>query len=125
MAQKKDVRFSKHVNLRAFSSAGPNLVRGLLLAALAGLMGGKPAHGQIDSKPHQQKDAMEILTWTWASYTRPDGSKGFWNPKPVIAMGGTLVNVLYSAEDRPDRVVYGALHPPKLLAEVMANCQPE
>ena len=68
---------------------------------------------------------MEIMTWTWVSHTRPDGSKAFWDPKPVIAMGGTLVNVIYSAEDRPDRVVYGALYPPKLLAEVMTNCQPE
>jgi hypothetical protein len=68
---------------------------------------------------------MEIYAWTWVSYTRPDGSTGFWDPKPVIAMGATLVNVIYSAKDRPDRVVYGALYPPKLLAEVMTNCQPE
>ena len=116
---------SRWASLRAFSSARPMLVQSLLIAALAGLMGCKSGHGQIDSEPHRERGAMEIYTWTWVSYTRPDGSTGFWDPKPVIAMGATLVNVIYSAKDKPDRVVYGALYPPKLLAEVMANCQPE
>jgi hypothetical protein len=97
----------------------------LLIVALAGLMGCTSDRGQTDSRPHRQRDAMEIYAWTWVSYTRPDGSMGFWDPKPVIAMGATLVNVIYSAKDKPDRVVYGALYPPKLLAEVMTNCQPE
>src|SRR5437773_945998 len=101
------------------------LVLTLLIAALAAVMGCKSGLGQTNSEVHGEKEAMEIYTWDWASYTRPDGSMGFWNPKPVIAMGATLVNVNYIAKDRPDRVVYGALHPPKLLAEVMANCQPE
>jgi hypothetical protein len=108
-----------------FSSASPILIETLLLAVLTGLMGCKSDRCQIDSETHRAKNTMEINTWDWASYTRPDGSKGFWNPKPVIAMGGTLVNVIYIAEDRPDRPVYGALLPPKLMAEVMSNCQPE
>ena len=103
----------------------PILVQSLFIGALTGLMGCKSDRGQIDSEPHRKKNVMEVNVWDWASYTRPDGSKGFWNPKPVIAMGGTLVNVIYIAEDRPDRVVYGALQPPKLMAEVMSNCQPE
>jgi hypothetical protein len=109
-----------------FMSTKAIAVQSLFISALAVLMGCKSDRSQMDSVSHREKkNAMEILTWTWASYTRPDGSKGFWDPKPVIAIGGTLVNVIYSAEDRPDRVVYGALYPPKLLAEVMTNCQPE
>jgi hypothetical protein len=104
-------------------SARTILAQSLLLAGVAGLMGCQSDRSAVDSKPREQGSA--IHAWTWVSYTRPDGTMGFWDPKPVIAMGATLVNVIYTAQDRPDRVVYGALHPPKLLAEVMANCQPE
>jgi hypothetical protein len=130
MIREKDVRLSKlpicdEKAARAFWSARPIPVLSLLIAALAVLMGCKSGPGQTEAKPRQERNALEINVWDWASYTRPNGSKGFWNPKPVIAMGGTLLNVLYIAEDRPDRPVYGALLPPKLMAEVMSNCQPE
>ena len=64
----------------AFSSAKPILVvQSLLMAALAGLIGCKSGRSQIDSEPRREMDAMEIHAWTWVSYTRPDGSLGFWD----------------------------------------------
>ena len=97
----------------------------LSLAALTVLLGCKSGRDQMASEPDREKDSIKILAWTWVDVKRPDGSKAFWDPKPVIAMGASMVNVTYIAEDRPDRVVYGALQPPKLMAEIMSNCQPE
>ena len=104
----------------------PRTILFVLVAALAGLVGHGSCLGQVDSKSPRKEGALEIPAILWQSYTRPNGSTGFWDPKPVIGMDATLLNVLFSAQDKPDRVVYGgALHPPKLLAEVLANCRPE
>jgi hypothetical protein len=105
-----------------------NRLRQLVVVLVALLvLGSNPASGNDSGRGRAESQrSVDIPVLLWAPYVRSDGTTGYWDPRVVAEFRATKVNVFHQAADRSDRPVYqGALHPPRLLEEMLANCRPE
>lgn len=72
------------------------------------------------------KNQLEMPALMWGATKRPDGSTRYWDPKPLIDLGATMVSVYYRPlNDKGERSTTVGMIPPKQLAGVLKYARPE